>query len=162
MDPSDSRVSPLWVIDSPSELRMPAHRSGLPRSLDLSFSTRPHQSPRRSPQVHLFVTSLKVAGFTISGRLANRTLCNEAESSSLALGLALSLSRTAARSPSAILKTDLHPAPCYQHTGGRSYMLNEQFTWLTPFNQRDKPELSWRTKDTKADSEVHLSRDVMR
>ena len=27
----------------------------------------------------------------------------------------------------------------------RSYMLNEQFAWLTPFNQLDRPGLSWRT-----------------
>ena len=28
-------------------------------------------------------------------------------------------------------------------------MSNEQFTWLTPFSQRDKPELTWHTRGHK-------------
>ena len=33
---------------------------------------------------------------------------------------------------------------------GRDYMLNEQFTWLTPFSQIDQPGLAWRTEAAKA------------
>jgi len=29
---------------------------------------------------------------------------------------------------------------------GRSYMPNEQFAWLTPFSQLDRPGLTWRTR----------------
>jgi len=33
----------------------------------------------------------------------------------------------------------------------RSSMPNEQFAWLTPFNQLDRPGLTWRTRDAQAE-----------
>ncbi len=32
-------------------------------------------------------------------------------------------------------------------------MLNEQFTWLTPFIQLECPSFAWRTKDAKTQSQ---------
>jgi hypothetical protein len=73
---------------------------------------------------------------------------NEAESGSLALGLAPSLSREyPSLSPLSILTKD-RPTPRVRLpcTGGRNYMLNEQLTRMTPFSHIDQPGLSWRTR----------------
>jgi hypothetical protein len=40
----------------------------------------------------------------------------------------------------------LLPTVGYPHVTGRDYMLNEQFTCLTPFSQIDQPGLAWRTR----------------
>jgi hypothetical protein len=33
-------------------------------------------------------------------------------------------------------------------------MVNEQFTWLTPFSQQAQPELTWRNR-SHGDAETH-------
>src|SRR5438093_582563 len=40
-------------------------------------------------------------------------------------------------------RTDPFRVIGYPSTPDRSYMLNEQFTWLTPFSQQASPELTW-------------------
>ena len=62
--------------------------------------------------------------------------CHEAESGSLALRLASSPPRASA-----------YGLPHNHCLVG--YMLNEQFTWLTPFIQLECPSFAWRTKDAK-------------
>ena len=62
--------------------------AGSPRLLDFSFPTRCLQSPRGARRLRSSVASPTMAGFVQSGRLATPTLCNEAESSSIALRLA--------------------------------------------------------------------------
>ena len=73
----------------PSDFRRSvAARAGSPRLLDFSFPTRCLQSPRGARRLHSSAASPTMAGFVQSGRLAAPTLCNEAESSSIALRLA--------------------------------------------------------------------------
>ena len=57
------------------------------RFLNLSFPARRLQSPRGAHRLRANVSSPMVSGFSIFGSLATPTLCNEAESSSLALRL---------------------------------------------------------------------------
>ena len=66
------------------------------RFLDFSFPTRCLQSPRGVRRRCASVKAPTITGFTISGRLATPTLCNGAESSSLALRLAGSPRRASA------------------------------------------------------------------
>src|SRR5947208_13421047 len=40
-------------------------------------------------------------------------------------------------------RTDPFRVIGYPSRPDRSYMLNEQFTWLTPFSQQASPELTW-------------------
>jgi len=85
---SDSRmqqISRLFIPGHPPAF--PPSRSGSPRFLGASFRKRPPLSPRSAPQVRIPVSSLQVSGFAQSGRLATPTLCNEAETGSLSLGL---------------------------------------------------------------------------
>ena len=56
-------------------------------------------------------------------------------------GLTPSLSRLVGRSPGAAPQTDPFRAVSYPSTPDRSYMLNEQFTWLTPRSQRERSGL---------------------
>ncbi len=49
-------------------------RKGYPRYHDCSFDARSPQSPRPSWHVQTFISSMPVAGFTISGRIANGNL----------------------------------------------------------------------------------------
>jgi hypothetical protein len=37
----------------------------------------------------------------------------------------------------------------YPPAGGRRYMANGQFPWLTHFSQQDAPGFAWRTENTK-------------
>ena len=67
-----------------------ASLGGSPRFLDASFRARSPLSPRGALQVPILISSLQVKGFSISGSLAAPNRCNEAESGSLALRLALS------------------------------------------------------------------------
>jgi len=67
-------------------------RGGSPGYRVCSVVARSLQSPRTARRMLLSVASPPIAGFALFGRLADRHLCNEAESSSLALGLATSLS----------------------------------------------------------------------
>jgi len=86
-----------------------AHAGSL-RFLDFSFPARCLQSPRGACRLRSSVASPTVAGFGNSGRLAAPTLCNEAESSSLALRLAGSPHRA---SPWGLLLS----APVWLHVG---------------------------------------------
>ena len=67
-------------------------RNGSPGYLGLSLRARSLQSPRPSRRVQTLIASSPIAGFTVSGWLAARQMCNEAESSSRKLGPALLLS----------------------------------------------------------------------
>src|SRR5437867_8826893 len=46
-------------------------------------------------------------------------------------------------------RTDPFRVIGYPSTPDRSYMLNEQFTWLTPFSQQASPELTWCDRRTR-------------
>jgi hypothetical protein len=95
----------------PSDFRRGvAASAGSPRLLDFSFPTRCLQSPRGACRLHTSAASPTVAGFVKSGRLAAPTLCNEAESSSIALRLAGSPHRA---SPWGLLLS----APVWLHVG---------------------------------------------
>jgi len=45
--------------------------------------------------------------------------------------------------------------PC---TPDRCYMLNEQFTWLTPFSQQESPGLAWRDRSNGDKTEQSIRR----
>jgi hypothetical protein len=89
VDPLGSRwIRPFLATMGSSDSR--AVFSTLPgslRFLDLSFPARRLQSPRGAHRLRANVSSPMVSGFSIFGSLATPTLCNEAESSSLALRL---------------------------------------------------------------------------
>jgi hypothetical protein len=65
---------------------------------------------------------------------------------SLALGPRLRSRRLLATRPAN--RTDPFPVLGYPPTPDRSYMSNEQFTWLTPHSQREQVGLPWHTDDT--------------
>jgi hypothetical protein len=75
------------VMDSPAALRARPHPVGSPRFLGHSFGMRLPQPPRTLPQVLSLVASLRMSGFTLSGRLTSIALRNEAESGLLSLRL---------------------------------------------------------------------------
>jgi len=85
--------------------------------------------------------------------------CNEAESGSLALGLAPSLSKEyLSLSPLRVHQRD-RPTSRFRlpSTGGRNYMLNEQLTCMTPYSHIDQPGLSWRTGGHTSNSSIRRS-----
>jgi hypothetical protein len=92
---------------------------------------------------HRFQASPPLAGWPPSSQ------CHGAESGSLSLGLVRSRSR--ATHPFATTRAVTGPLPTssYPSAGGRRYMANDQFPWLTPLSQQDAPGFAWRTKDTK-------------
>ena len=101
-------------------------RNGSPGCLVCSFGTRSLLSPRAAQRVHVTVASPLVAGFTTFGRLADRHWCNEADLSSLALGLAPVLSL--GNHPEKPVRTAAFRVFRYLRTLPRSYMLNGQLT----------------------------------
>ncbi len=86
MRPADSRHAAARLC-LPVSVGFHPH-AGAPRFLGQSFGTRSPQSPRQVQWLLMLVASPPVAGFSISGRLANLHACDEAESGSLALQLA--------------------------------------------------------------------------
>jgi hypothetical protein len=152
MSRSDSRPIPAGGYGFPSAVaQVPARIVGSPRTLDSSVAARPPHSPRAARCVHVLVTSASVTGFSISGSVAGCHWFNEAESGSLLLGSRLRSSRPSvvvrpAASPG---RTDPFRVVGYPSTPDRSYMVNEQFTWLTPLSQRDESGFPWRTEATK-------------
>jgi len=98
VDPLRSRrVRPFLATMRPSDSRRGVSAVDEPlRFLDFSFPTRCLQSPRRVRRLHSGVASPPVPDFTISGRMVTLTVCNEAESSSLALRLVGSPHRASA------------------------------------------------------------------
>src|SRR5713101_2509303 len=121
---------------------------------------RVSQDPRRlcrrapSPIVPNGSMGASARCFPIDGRLRHlrkvgrRHWCNETESGSRTLGSRLrSLTTFRVVRPAAIARPDRSVSriqlPVY---AGPSYMLNEQFTWLTPFSQQESPELTWRDR----------------
>ena len=99
--------------------------------------------------------------FRISGRLHHRrkiSRCHwfhEAESGSLALGSRLRSRGLLATRPAG-RRTDPFRAVGCPSAPGRSYMVNEQFTWLTPRSQLDKSGLTWRTGGSRVGSSGEL------
>jgi hypothetical protein len=90
MSRSDSRPQPPgWLcLPTLAPTRRPSRCAGSPRFLGRSVPARCLHSPRKVRSVHAPVASRSMAGFRISGRLATFSVCNEADSSSLALRLA--------------------------------------------------------------------------
>jgi hypothetical protein len=112
-----------------------------------SFRMRPPLSPRGALQVLLLIASLQVSGFTLFGRLATPSWCNEADPGSLALGLTRSQSGTVHPFASTLtVETGPLLVLGYPSTRGRRYMANEQLPWLIPFNQQDASGFAWRTE----------------
>jgi len=86
--------------------------------------------------------------FPINGRLhhlrkvGRRHWLHEAESDSRTLGSRLrSHDSSSCARLHTLGRTDPFRVVGYPSTPDRSYMLNEQFTWLTPFSQQASPEL---------------------
>jgi len=90
---SDSLVIDVRLMDSASALPRTSRgrRQGSPSLPNSTFPARCPLSPRRTPPLFVNIASRRVSGFSISGGLAVLTLCNEAESGSLALRLAGSI-----------------------------------------------------------------------
>jgi hypothetical protein len=70
----------------------------------------------------------------------------EAESGSQSLGSRLRSRRLGATRPAALCRTDPFHVISYPPTPDRSYMLNEQFAWLTPRSQQEQLGLPWRNR----------------
>jgi hypothetical protein len=127
------------------------HPAGSPRTLDSSVVARPPQSPRAARWVRLLVASPSVAGFVTSARVA------------AAIGLTRP-NRVRVRWARDFARHDrfvVRPAASPGRTGpfrafgcpptpDRSYMVNEQFTWLTPRSQQEESGLPWRDRSNKA------------
>lgn len=94
---------------------------------------------------HRFQASPPLAGWPPSSQ------CHGAESGSLSLGLVRSRSR--ATHPFATTRAVTGPLPTssYPSAGGRRYMANDQFPWLTPLSQQDAPGFAWRTKGSRVE-----------
>ena len=98
--------------------------------------------------MRLLVATPLITGFTLSGRLTIAAARNEAESGSLALGSRRRHLQVA--DPQA--RVHRPPGPVHfarlvtHHALDRGYMVNEQFTWLIPFNQLEWTGLTWRTR----------------
>ena len=136
----------LWIPLRRCGPRGP-HHAGSPRTLDSSVVARPSQSPRAARCVHPLITSAPVAGFSISGSMAAAT--GFTRPNRIRVRWAHDFARpdhprSGARQP--IYRTDPFRAVGYPPTPDRSYMLNEQFTWLTPLSQLDKSGLPWRIR----------------
>jgi hypothetical protein len=152
----------LQVMVSPQTLPFPGTPSGLPgSSTDLSTRALPNHPgwPDRS------MGSLSSCRWQASPSPAGwppPSTCNEAESGSLALGLASSLSGGVLlpSSQAHCLRDRPTPRVRLPCTGGRSYMLNEQLACPTPFSQIDRPGLAWRNEahegvDFEPQSRIH-------
>jgi hypothetical protein len=133
----------LWI---PSR-RCPRHLAGSPRTLDSSVVARPSHSPRAARCVHRLVTSAPITGFSISGSVAAAT--GFTRPNRIRVRWAHDFARpdhprSGARRSTR--RTDPFRAVSYPSTPDRSYMLNEQFTWLTPLSQLDESGLPWRIR----------------
>jgi hypothetical protein len=148
MSRSDSRPMPTCGYGFPhAVVRLPTRAAGSPRTLDSSVVTRPPQSPRAARCVQILVTSAPVAGFSTFGRVAAAT--GFTRPNQVRLRWARDFAHhdrpwSCARLPSPG-RTGPFRAVSYPSTPDRSYMVNEQLTWLTPRSQLDKSGLPWCT-----------------
>jgi hypothetical protein len=149
MSRSDSRPMPTCGYGFPhAVVRLPTRAAGSPRTLDSSVVTRPPQSPRAARCVQILVTSAPVAGFSTFGRVAAAT--GFTRPNQVRLRWARDFAHhdrpwSCARLPSPG-RTGPFRAVSYPSTPDRSYMVNEQLTWLTPRSQLDKSGLPWCTE----------------
>jgi len=81
---------------------------GSPSLPNLTFPARCPLSPRRAPPLFVNISSRRVSGFSFSGSLAVLTLCNEAQSGSLALRLTGSICGASAPELLPSLSASLH------------------------------------------------------
>jgi hypothetical protein len=136
----------LWI---PTRRCVLGTSPGLPESCHLSVDARPPQSPRAARCVHMLVASAPVAGFGTFGRVTTANGFTRPCIRFACAGLAPSLSSLASDSPAASRsRTGPLRALSYPPAPDRSYMLNEQFTWLTPHSQRERCSYR-RTEGTK-------------
>jgi hypothetical protein len=129
------------VIDSLKALPCPGTTSGLSgSSTDLSARALPNH-PGRSDRCSRSLLACRWQASPSPEGWPPPSSCNEAESGSLTLGLAPSSSGELSSPSPPTLWVGNRPAarvrlPC---TGGRNYMLNEQFTRPTPCSRIDQP-----------------------
>jgi hypothetical protein len=128
--------------------RRTARHAGSPRTLNHSVGARPPHPPRTARWMRRLVASPSVAGFSTSGRLAAVAERNEVESGLRTLGSRLRSREVSLLSCPNAPRTRTGPlrVVSYPSTPSRSYMLNEQFTWLTPLSQLEWSGLAWRTR----------------
>jgi hypothetical protein len=144
-------VADSEVIDSPRALPAdkPAGTSpGLPGSYTgLSAHALLNHPGRPSGCSHSLLPRRWQASPNLGG-WPPPSMCNEAESGSLTLGLTPSSSRGEnPLSPPSNIHGD-RPTSCVRLplTGDRNYMPNEQLAPMTPLSHIDQPGLSWRTR----------------
>lgn len=124
----DSRVAPDISVGLYGPLRF----------LCISFCARSPLSPRSALRMLLFVPSPQVAGFTPSGGLTALSLCNEAVTDSLSLGLTHSRSKGFNLFANMrLMLTDPLPTVSYPSVGGRRYVANEQLPRPAPLSWQD-------------------------
>ena len=90
--PTSTPAGPTVIGSRRTRDRGTTGRCGYPRFPVTSLRACSLQSPRDALRVLMLVTSPQMAGFAFSGELATSNGCNEAESSSLPLGLTRSRS----------------------------------------------------------------------
>ena len=107
---SDSPASSARLMDSThAALRLGRSRClGSPSLPNPTVPTRCPHSPRRSPPLLVNIASRRIFGFGTFDRLADLTLCNEADTGSLALRLAGSLHGASTPELLPVLSASLH------------------------------------------------------
>jgi hypothetical protein len=128
--------------------------AGSPRTLNDSVDARPSQSPRTACEVLVLVASLAVAGFTTLERLSAVMGVTRPNRIRERWAHVFAGRPRHWSSPGCHRPPGLGPFRVvgYPRTPDRRYMLNEQFTWLTPFSQQESPELTWRDPRTRREA----------
>ena len=132
---------------------MDSHAASHPHGAPRRVSQDPHSFCRHAPSPLTPGSLMRACArcFRTSCRLHHRRQTgrchwfHEAESGSLTLGSRL-CSRSLLATRPAGRRTDPFRAVGCPSAPGRSYMVNEQFTWLTPRSQRERVGLPWRNR----------------
>ena len=125
------------------------HLAGSPRTLYGSVGTRPPHSPRAARCVHLLITTASVAGFSTFGRLATAIGLTRPNRVRNRWARAFALVACGDSPGGSRRRTNPSHAISYPPTPDWSYMLNEQFAWLTPRSQQEHYGLPWRNRSTE-------------
>ena len=133
---------------------------GLPGSRFV-FRYAPSPFTPEGPMAALSAASPPVVGFITFGSLA--TLIGVTRLNRVRFRYGSRGRRSGATHPLATASavTGLLPTPGCPSVGGRRYMANDQFPWLTPFSQLDAPGFAWRTEGTKTQRALSDKRPLL-
>ena len=124
----------------------PTRHAGSPRTLPCSVAACPPHSPRTARCVRVLVASAPIAGFSTVGRLAAAMGFTRPYWVRLRWARAFALVAWERLAQSSADWTDSFHALGYPPAPSRSYMSNEQFTWLTPRSQQEQVGFTWHNR----------------